>query len=357
MSLSQYRILRLFGLLLLFPNMLSPVPLLCQTNASDRQQSSPGPAPDITRARQLAQAGKSDEAVAILKALDQQKSNTPGLAHELGAIYYKKGDPVAAIPYFKRAIDQDQQDLEAIQLLGLAYFQTGRPAEAIPLLKRVASLYPAGSVNSSYALGLAYIQTHSYPDARKAFAQMYGVPEDSAVAYLFLARMLLRQGYDPIAEENARKAVALDPKLPLGHFLLGEFYLYKSDLANAKEEFDQEIKLNPAYAGTYDRLADTYTRLGKYDDAERLLQRAILLDANATGPYILMGKVQVKKMDYVQAASYLERAIRMDPNNYIAHHLLGEAYRGMGKAEAAERELKLAEQLQSAQHPQLENIR
>ena len=323
---------------------------------AESSQSSQG-APELARARQLAQAGKSDEALVILKALDQQRSNTPGLAHELGATYYKKGDPVAAIPYFKRALEQDQQDLEAAQLLGLAYFQTGRPTEAIPLLKRVASLYTAGNVSSSYALGLAYIQTHNYPEARKAFAQMYGVPEDSAPSYLFFARMLLRQGYDPVAEESARKAISLDPKLPLGHFLLGEFYLYKSDFANAKEEFEQEIKLNPAYAGTYDRLADTYTRLGKYDEAERLLQRAILLDANATGPYILMGKVQVKKMDYVQAATYLERAIKMDPNNYISHHLLGEAYRGMGKTEAAERELKLAEQLQSAKHPELENVR
>jgi tetratricopeptide (TPR) repeat protein len=333
----------------------SPAP--GQTAASGGQQSSASPSPEIARARQLTQTGKAEEALALLKALEQEKHDIPGLAHELGATYYKKGDPVSAIPYFRRAIDQDQQDLESVQLLGLAYFQTGRPAEAIPLLKRVASLYPAGNVNSSYALGLSYIQTHNYPEGRKAFAQMYRVPEDSAAAYLFFARMLLRQGYDPVAEEHARKALELDPKLPLGHFLLGEFYLYKSDLAKAKEEFEQEIKLNPAYAGTYDRLADTYTRLGKYDDAEPLLQRAILLDANATGPYILMGKVQIKKMDYVQAASFLERAIKMDPNNYISHHLLGEAYRGIGKAEAAERELKLAEQLQSSRHPQLENVR
>ena len=330
---------------------------LAQTGVPERQQSVVNSAPEIAQARQLTQTGRAEEALAVLRSLEQKGSNVPGLARELGAAYYKKGDPVAAIPYFRRAIEQDQHDLEAVQLLGLSYFQTGKPAEAIPLLKKVASLYSSGNVNSSYALGLAYIQTHDFLEGRKAFAQMYGVPEDSAAAHLFFARMLLRQGYDPVAEENARKAIALDPKLPLGHFLLGEFYLYKSDLENAKAEFEQEIKINPAYAGSYDRLGDTYTRVGKYDEAERLLQRAILLDANATGPYILMGKVQVRKADYVQAAMYLERAIKMDPNNYMSHHLLGEAYRGMGKSDAAERELKLAEQLQSAQHPQLESIR
>ncbi len=43
----------------------------------------------------------------------------------------------------------------------------------------------------------------------------------------------------------------------------------------------------------------------------------------------------------------------MDPNNPTTHHLLGQAYRDVGKKEEAERELKLAEQLQAQQdsHP------
>jgi Flp pilus assembly protein TadD len=39
----------------------------------------------------------------------------------------------------------------------------------------------------------------------------------------------------------------------------------------------------------------------------------------------------------------------MDPNNPIPHHLLGQAYRELGRTEEAERELKLAEQLQVQQ--------
>jgi Flp pilus assembly protein TadD len=39
----------------------------------------------------------------------------------------------------------------------------------------------------------------------------------------------------------------------------------------------------------------------------------------------------------------------MDPNNPIPHHLLGVTYRDLGRTEDADRELKLAEQLQS--HP------
>ena len=38
----------------------------------------------------------------------------------------------------------------------------------------------------------------------------------------------------------------------------------------------------------------------------------------------------------------------MDPNNSVTHHLLGQAYRDMGRNEDAERELKIAEQLQQS---------
>jgi len=46
----------------------------------------------------------------------------------------------------------------------------------------------------------------------------------------------------------------------------------------------------------------------------------------------------------------LQHAASMDPNNSITHHLLGQAYRDLGKADDAARELKLAEQLQSAEN-------
>jgi len=65
------------------------------------------------------------------------------------------------------------------------------------------------------------MQTRDYEQPGKAFARMYEVPADSAASYLFTARMLLRQEFEPVAEEYAQKAVTLDPKLPRAHFLLG----------------------------------------------------------------------------------------------------------------------------------------
>jgi tetratricopeptide (TPR) repeat protein len=303
--------------------------------------------PDFTHARSLTKQGKIDDAITELESMQNANPNAKGLDLELGIAYYKKSDYVRAVEFLKKAVAADPNNSEATQLLGLSYYLNGYPGQAIPLLEKVQAWFPRANVDASYILGICYIQTKNYPQARKAFARMFDVPEDSAPSYLFTARMLFRQEFDPVAEEYAQKAATLDPKLPLAHFILGELYLFKSRVPEAITEFQKELAINPAHAATYYKLADAYSRIQKYDDAERLLQRSIWLDATSTGPYILMGKVLEKKGEFELAVRALQRAVAMDPNNPTTHHLLGQAYRDMGKKEEAENELKLAEQLQT----------
>jgi len=302
------------------------------------------------QATRLMQQGKNDEALALLEGIAAAEPARRGVVRQIGIAYYRKSDFLKAAGSFKKALEEDPGDNEATQLMGLSYYLGGHPAEAIAPLEKVQGWYPSANVDAAYILGLCYMQTKDYPSARKAFARMFGVPEDSAAAYLFTARMLLRQDFAPVAEEYGKKAVELDPKLPRAHMLLGELYLYKSRIPEAVEQFQKELELNPGEAAVYYKLADAYTRLQKYEEAEKLLQRSIWLDATSTGPYILMGKVLEKKGETALAVRALQRALAMDPNNPIPHHLLGQAYRELGRTEEAERELKLSEQLQVQQN-------
>ncbi|HEY6370507.1 MAG TPA: tetratricopeptide repeat protein [Candidatus Sulfotelmatobacter sp.] len=314
---------------------------------SPPQAMAPATPPEFAEARKLTQQGDAEKAIAELQALAARDPTTKGLAQELGTAYYKKNDFPQAIAYLKKAVAADPANGEATQLLGLSYYRGGHPADAIPLLEKIQGWYPRANADASYVLGVCYIQTKAYPQARQAFGKMFDVAPDSAAAYLFTAQMLRRQEFDPVAEEYAQKAAALDPKLPLVHYTLGELYTYKSRIPEAITEFQKELAINPAHAATYYKLADAYSRVQKYEEAQRLLQRSIWLDPTSTGPFILMGKVLEKKGELDLAVIALKRAATMDPNNPITHHLLGQAYREMGKKEEAESELRLAQQLQS----------
>jgi tetratricopeptide (TPR) repeat protein len=308
------------------------------------------PSSDLASALRLAQQGKYDEALASLQAAASQTPKPTGLSHAMGVVYYKKGDYLKAAEYFKQALAEDPTDKEATELLGLSYYRAGRPSEAIPYLEKVQTWYPQANVDACYVLGISYIQAKDYPNARKWFANMFNVPPDSAPAYLFTARMLFRQEFNPIAEEYAQKAIASDPKLPLAHQLLGEIHMFLSRIPEAIKDFEQELAINPGYPAAYYKLADAYSRIQKYEDAERLLQRSIWLDPTSTGPYILLGKVLQKKGEPVLAVGFLQHAAEMDPNNPTTHQILGQAYRDIGKSDDAARELKIAEQLRNKQN-------
>ena len=315
--------------------------------------SAPSPKQDLGNARKLIEVGNYKEALKTLEQIKAQTPNTLGLNRELGIAYYRLGDLSQAIAAFRQALVESADDHEAQQLLGMSYFQLGKPAEAIPQLEKIKAVMPPGNVDVAYVLGMCYLEIKDYDKGRQSLAAMYNVSPESPAAYLFTARLLFRQGFDSAAEEHARKAASLDSRLPLAHFVLGEIALFRAHLQQAREEFEQEIQLNPGYAAAYDRLADAYMREGDLSKPEALLKRSILLDPNSTGSYILLGKFQLKVKDYTQAVIYLEKASRMDPGNFIPHHLLGEAYRNIGKLADAERELKTADEIQSSQHPQI----
>jgi predicted Zn-dependent protease len=160
-----------------------------------------------------------------------------------------------------------------------------------------------------------------------------------------LGKMLMQANLPEAAAEAAKKALALTPKLALAHFMLGEFYLFKSDTDQALREFEQEREINPANFAVYDRLGDLYTRTGQYQQAQEALAKAISLDTSSTGPFIQMGKVLLRRNDPQTSLLYLQHAEKMDPGNYTTHTLLGQAYRSLGREEDAKKEIEAASKI------------
>lgn len=330
-----------------------------RTGAPAQQSAAPAPAstpalPDEPHLRQLIQRGHAADALTELDTLAARSPEPPYVERLRGLALYTRGDLAAAERAFAAALLRDPRDRESTEMRGITLFRIGRPADAIPLLTSLrtqptsATLSP---VDPAYVLALCYLDTRRYDEARGAFALQFGFPPDSAEAYLLAARMLLRREYVPVAQQFARRALELQPSLPLAHLLLGETELAGNHLDEAIHELEAERTLSPLEPAVYDRLGDAYTRRGDFDGARAALQEAILLEPNATGPFILLGKVLLKQGQAAAAQGFLEHARDMDPGNYMTHSLLGQAYRQTGRPEEARRETDLSQQLQSAANP------
>jgi len=303
----------------------------------------------LTKARSLNEQNRSQEAIAELKRFAALDPTAKGVNHELGVAYYHEGEYLEAARYFERALQENSNDRDAAQLMGLSYYSVGRPADAIPALEKVRAWYPNANMDAIYILGICYALTKRYLDARRTFAKLYKVPEESAAAHLTLASMLVRQGFDPVAEAEARAALELAPQLPLAHFTLGELCVYKADYDRALAEYKAELTINPGYAPALARLGEVYWRLNRYGEAEEVLQQAIWLDSTSAEPYVVLGKVYFKERQWMTAERVLQRAIAVDSGNYTAHYFLGQVYKATGKSEAAEREMSIATRLQQKQ--------
>ncbi len=257
----------------------------CSAAQEAAQVSSvPSSAVDLAAIQKLIDRGQAKQALAQLDAAEAQQPAMPGIERLKGMAFYAEGDYTEADQALAKALQQDPKDIEAAEYRGLTLFRLGKPAAAIPVLEAIHEWAPGTKVDPSYVLALCYLDTRRYDDARHAFARQFGFPPDSAAAYLLAGRMLLRHEFLPVAQEYAKKAVELDPRLPLSHQLLGEIALAKQDVDEAIAEFEKERDLNPLYGGIYDRLGDAYTRTGQYQKALQALQQAVLSGAELYRP-------------------------------------------------------------------------
>ena len=301
----------------------------------------------VADARALMKQGKLDDALRELDTLAAQQPRPAEVERLRGIVFYQKNEMQAAEASFALALEQDPADLESMQMRGVVLYRLGKPAEAIPWLEK-AHAAPVANADPNYVLALCYMATKRYDDARHAFAAQYGFAADSAAAWLVTARMLFRQEQTLAAAAAAQKACDIDPRLPQAHRLLGEIALGNGDVAGALAQFEQELKVNPLDGETYDRMGDAYVRGGQYGKAQQVLDRAVLLEPNASGPYILLGRTLIAEQDPVTATMYLQHAVKIDPSNSMAHMLLGRALEASGRKADAQREFQALQKLQDA---------
>jgi tetratricopeptide (TPR) repeat protein len=302
----------------------------------------------LASARALLDQDRPREAIA---ALEGQDASSPAAALVLGVAHYHAGDAAKAVellrPTVERLAPDSVERREAVQVLGLALYIAGRIAEAVPHLEATGA-WAGSNLELNQILGAAYIQTRQPDKARAVLARAFDVAPEAAPAHLLAAQVMIRLQQEELAEEELKKAVAKDQRLPLVHFLLGELALFRGRFEDAAALTRAEIELNPANNQAWSQLGDIYVRQGKWDEAKAALQRSIWVSPFYSAPYILLGRVYTKTAEPAAAEAMLRRAIEYDPNNKQAHYLLGQVLQQAGRIEEARKELEIAERLQGA---------
>jgi len=311
------------------------------------QESAPASTSPIDQAETLLREGKPGEALSLLTGIAQRDPKAQGLEGKLGKAYFQLRQFSQATSHLKNALQQNPGDLESTQLLALSFYSMGNYREALPLLEKFGP-HPPGNIPE--VMSTCYVMTQQLDSARKVLAQIFYVPPDSAMAYLALGKLMVRQQMVDPAVIQIGTALQLDPRLSMAHFLLGEIDLYQSNPQAAVAEFQKELAVNPTVWLVYWRLGDAYMRLANYDEAEKVLKKAIWLNEASPGAFILLGEIAIKKNDPALAAGFLERALAIDPQNFETHYALATAYKALGRDAEANQHFEISKTLRSEKH-------
>ena len=139
------------------------------------------------------------------------------------------------------------------------------------------------------------------------------------------------------AEDLARRALAIDPRLPETHLAMGTVLMDKYDPAGAAVEFRTAIELNADNAHAWDLLAWAlgYMQPPDADGAEKAAREAIRLRPTLYPAYYHLGRALILQKRYAEAITTFQHEEDVNPNATLASMGLGQAYLAEGDYDKA----------------------
>ncbi len=106
-------------------------------------------------------------------------------------------------------------------------------------------------------------------------------------------------------------------------------------LADAKATYRDVLKLQPRQFDALHLSGVIAAQLGDYDEAVRLIGRALDVDPNNVGAHYNLGHVQEDMKRYGAAVKSYDRAIALKPDHAVAYNNRGTALKALGQFDAA----------------------
>lgn len=254
-------------------------------------------------------------------------------------------------------VKEQPDNTEARYSLALSYIQSNRYTDGTHELLKVLDKEPvrADVLND---LGVCYLFQQRYYEALVALEAALTAKPNYAPAYANLGRLHLITKMPFTAMREMEKAVQLDGTNVTALCDLGEASQQTLNLKNAVSAYQRAIKRDNHYVLAYVGLGRSLYSLGRYDEAEKVLNQALALSPNHPTALSTLGKLHLDKATNAEslAATHklFERVSQLDPLNPDVWYDLGRVYLREGKPTEAittlSRSLNLSPQDTGALH-------
>ena len=327
------------------------------------------------------QAGDLKGAAEAYRAFLEQQPRNVEAHSNLGALLSAQGSYEEAIHQYRQALAVDAGRTAVRLNLGVALQKAGNLADAVVELERVVKEQPDRR-NAVVLLAECHARLGEYKAAALLLSPLFDKdPEDRAVGYLLglalvqdkqttrgqaildrilrdgasaetwllLGTVKLHAGEYPEARDDLKKAIELNPRLPLANVSLGRALMSTGDVTAAAAAFESELEVNPNDFDTNLLLGVLLKQDQKLDAAMVRFRKAASVRPGDAAARYQIGALELNLGHTEEARRILEEVIAATPAFMEAHVSLATAYYRLKMKDEGDRHRALASELSAQQ--------
>jgi len=159
---------------------------------------------------------------------------------------------------------------------------------------------------------------------------------------------LLEQFNYSAAADAFRRALRIDPSLPLAHVNLAIALLYVPDLDAAQRETSVALSRLPDDPRPHYVAGLVAREQGRTDDARAAFERVLKIDAHDVGSQVNLGQLLLQQQQFADAIAHFRTALADEPYNVTAAYNLGLALTRAGQRDEGQQAMERSQQLRSS---------
>ena len=299
----------------------------------------------VLEARLVFQQGDTEKAIQLLREVARDAPKSAAAHHTLGVVLAQRQDFPQAVSALKEARSLDPDSTEIRVTLAKTYLVQGSVNLAINEAAAVLEAHPQ-HVTVRKLLVDAYLLGDDVKRARETLLElMKFTPEDpfvhhrlgvvsglqrrpaDAIAHFERAlertpssiesleevvSTLISQGQVSQAHERVRRQVALNPRDPRFHDLLGRILAHTKKFQESEAAFKKAIALDGMLLTSYAHLSELYVQQGKVDQAIKEFEMILEQSPRQVWALMTLGLLHEHRKDYSGAIARYEEALRVN---------------------------------------------
>lgn len=299
----------------------------------------------FSRVEVLVQLKEFARAQSILEELCRQYPQDLVIRNQLGRLYARIRKLDEARQTFRAVLDADGENAEAFSGLGASEFLRARYRAAernFRQARRYGTRVPLYCTNLAWALVRAqggrpvsgirrWLRRRTVEPLEEAAQlaleslDLQPKPAEKAEAYACLGVIAFKRDEIIDSRDYLRRSIAVDPTA--GHYVdLGALYVQMGHLAEAEEQFEKALQLDPDNAQAHVECGILHLEREEFDGAAQCFRRALSLDKRHVEARRGLAVSLMELDDEAQAQRILREGVRIQPREtrWLLHLALSQ---------------------------------